>query len=58
MESQSSIPSTRRREEMTDVEENAKLCNGNQICRGSFERGEIHVFARDFSGAPGDFHLS
>lgn len=41
MENQSSIPSTRRereREEMTDVEGNAKLCNGNQICRGSFER--------------------
>lgn len=26
------------REEMTDVGGNAKLCNGNQICRGSFER--------------------
>jgi len=34
LESQNSILSTRQREEMTDVEENARLCTEETICGG------------------------
>lgn len=55
MESQNS---TRLGEEMTDVEDNARLCKEERIYGGVFERDKLQVFAKDVSGTLGDFYLS